>query len=368
MRYDIIITLILVLIHTGLFANETISFTWEGGGHKNFQLTATFNEEYTIDWGDGIVEKMLGNQRDLLRHNYHDDNEYTVIIKSVRDNCFFTDLYIRGSKLIHLDVSKGFSLKNIICSINQLSILDVSNNVNLETLGCDNNKIKKLDLSKNKKLTILNCNGNLLKVLNLNTCEKLHTLYCSNNRLLILEIQKLPYLRTINCSFNHLTSLDVTGSDNLYSLNCQNNKLTNLNIIKNSSIGLDYGNSIRELNCYNNSLKLSDLYKINKVATPFSRIFGRQVLKSILINIGEIVDFSEERKFDGIETSFTITEKGITSSSEKYLISEGKIKFTQEGNYTITFKNSNIKDGNHGGTQGNWQDTVQIEIDIIVKK
>ena len=101
------------------------------------------------------------------------------------------------------------NLKELDCSINQLSRLDVSQNTALEKLDCSTNQLSSLNLSKNAKLKYL---------------------YCNQNELTSLDVSKNTGLNLLNCNRNRLTSLDVSQNEKLEWLYCRQNKLTSLDV------------------------------------------------------------------------------------------------------------------------------------------
>ena len=101
------------------------------------------------------------------------------------------------------------NLRELDCSINQLSRLDVSQNTALEKLDCSTNQLASLNLSKNAKLKYL---------------------YCNQNELTSLDVSKNTGLDLLNCNRNRLTSLDVSQNEKLEWLYCRQNKLTSLDV------------------------------------------------------------------------------------------------------------------------------------------
>ena len=95
------------------------------------------------------------------------------------------------------------NLRELDCSINQLSRLDVSQNTALEKLDCSTNQLASLNLSKNAKLKYL---------------------YCSQNELTSLDVSKNTGLDLLNCNRNRLTSLDVSQTA-VTTLNASDNKI-----------------------------------------------------------------------------------------------------------------------------------------------
>ena len=88
------------------------------------------------------------------------------------------------------------NLKELDCSINQLSRLDVSQNTALEKLDCSTNQLASLNLSKNAKLKYLYCNQNELTSLDVSPTA-VTELRASNNRITI-KVEETP--RTFDLS------------------------------------------------------------------------------------------------------------------------------------------------------------------------
>mgnify|MGYP004464753457 CR=1 FL=1 len=76
------------------------------------------------------------------------------------------------------------NLKELDCSINQLSALDVSRNTALEKLDCSTNQLSRLDVSQNAKLKYLYCSQNELTSLDVSQTA-VTELRASNNRITI---------------------------------------------------------------------------------------------------------------------------------------------------------------------------------------
>ena len=96
------------------------------------------------------------------------------------------------------------NLKELDCSINQLSALDVSQNTALEKLDCSTNQLTSLNLSKNAKLKYLYCQQNELTSLDVSQTA-VTELRASSNRITI-KVEETP--RTFDLS--KLPGFDVT--------------------------------------------------------------------------------------------------------------------------------------------------------------
>ncbi|RGC18785.1 hypothetical protein DW855_08065 [Faecalibacterium prausnitzii] len=126
-------------------------------------------------------------------NSLNDTERKTVTVINVKDKLIET-----------LEGIESFpNLRELDCSINQLSRLDVSQNTALEKLDCSTNQLASLNLSKNAKLKYL---------------------YCSQNELTSLDVSKNTGLDLLNCNRNRLTSLDVSQTA-VTTLNASDNKI-----------------------------------------------------------------------------------------------------------------------------------------------
>ncbi len=152
---------------------QEISFEWKGGYNlfnafqRSFQITASKNKKYIVNWGDGTTETFVGNGELSRRiHNYMDAKEYCVIIKGVDAECVFTVFRYDGSydysPLLSINVRKAKALQVLECRRNQLKSLDISNNNLLQELTCDGNALTDLDISNNPLLTFALVRNNRL--------------------------------------------------------------------------------------------------------------------------------------------------------------------------------------------------------------
>jgi len=241
------------------------------------------------------------------------------------------------NRLPDLDVSEHIALQSLICSYNQLVSLNVSGCMALQYLGCDNNRITGLDVSGCTALSSLGCSHNQLTGLDLNKNTALSGLSCSHNQLASLDLSTNTALYSVFCSSNQLTYLDISKNMALERLHCSNNQLTNLGV--DAAFG-----GFWELECYDNRLHLSELHKIAKMGYFGSAtlLLGTQKLVPQTVKVGQLVDFSAQKEFDGIATVFAIEKEGLPAPASDYAINDGIITFYQRGNYTVTMTNDTI--------------------------
>ena len=104
------------------------------------------------------------------------------------------------------------NLKELDCSINQLSALDVSQNTALEKLDCSTNQLSGLDVSRNAKLKYLYCSQNELTSLDVSQTA-VTTLKASSNQITIKveETSRTFDLRTLPGKFEVSNATNWNG-------------------------------------------------------------------------------------------------------------------------------------------------------------
>ena len=119
-------------------------------------------------------------------NSLNDTERKTVTVINVKDKLIET---LEGIEFFP-------NLRELDCSINQLSRLDVSQNTALEKLDCSTNQLASLNLSKNAKLKNLYCNQNELTSLDVSQTA-VTTLNASDNKIDI-NVEETP--RTFDLS------------------------------------------------------------------------------------------------------------------------------------------------------------------------
>ena len=119
-------------------------------------------------------------------NSLNDTERKTVTVINVKDKLIET---LEGIEFFP-------NLRELDCSINQLSRLDVSQNTALEKLDCSTNQLASLNLSKNAKLKYLYCNQNELTSLDVSQTA-VTTLNASDNKIDI-NVEETP--RTFDLS------------------------------------------------------------------------------------------------------------------------------------------------------------------------
>jgi len=376
--------------------NDTIRFTWIGHEEmwNNFELVATNGKQFTVDWGNGIVETKMGtDDYQIIKPAYANEREYHVVIAGVTPDCLFTALYCHDLELSRLDVSGCTALRKLYCSANRLTDLDLSKNKYLRILYCSGNHLTNLDLKvnivlrdlycgnnlltdlkliKNTELRVLDCSNNQLTSLDLRANMALEELYCCNNRLTVLDMQANRVLWMVDCSENqltdffttrtlqylycndnHLTNLNLNEYIALKFLHCENNQLSALDLSKNirleyldcsrnQLISLKLSKTLISIACYNNYLQLSDLYNISEMIGESYKKLGTQIFPSQMVAVGGLIDFSVQKEFGNIATVFTIKKDSLPADIDDYSIENGVITFYNTGIYIVTMTNEAI--------------------------
>ena len=235
----------------------------------------------SLDCSDNQINELdLANNNKLSYLNCS-RNEFTNLDLS---ECTTLEvLYsIQNYWLGNLEVSKNINLRELFCSVCQLTELDVSNNSNLEVLSCSDNLLTELDITKNTKLggynsgyfvyPGLDCSYNQLTTLDVSKNLELNIIICGGNQLTELDVSKNIALEELFCGYNLLTELDLTKNTGLMHLGCSNNRLTTLDVSKNTKLthigcrnnnltDLDVSKNIdlSFINCYNNQLTKLDV-------------------------------------------------------------------------------------------------------------
>ena len=336
------ITIFLISLALGLstFAQDFICFEWrikvdENGMAllKKISIQTTPDEEFTIDWGMyGTIETYIGTE-DIIEIEY----DYGFLDFQEPN----TLVYISG-------LTQNCSFKYFDCSNMFLQFLNIQGKIN--NLNCKSNELTSLDISFCRILSYLNCSDNELSYLDISNCQELKYLDCGLNNLNNLNLSNNPAIQELRCNQNQLTTLNLSANSSLEKLNCKNNQL--------SSIVL--GNeSLTWLNCKNNKLTLLDLYNLSKKTTNPS-IFGIQTLPPKNVTTDNIL-FSEQSVFDGIFTNYTVKNNGQIALETDYTVTDGKLTFHKEGNYTVTMNNEAIITCEYFPAE------VEIEIKVIEK-
>ena len=342
----------------GAKAQDTIRFTWEvrtswSGDveEKMFTIMATNGKTYTVNWGDGVTDTIIGTGiGQIIQHTYAGIGTHEVIITTT--NCLFTYLDCSSNGLNTLDIGSNMALETLQCQSNQLTALDLSTNTAITYLNCSSNPLTTLDISSNTVLETLWCNGNKLTNLDVNANVALKYLRCDNNQLTTLDVHTNTVLEYLFCFDNQLIALDVHANIALIGLECHKNQLKVLDVSANTAL--------THLFCNNNCLPLSNLFAASeKITNPFAKQLGLQNLLPRTVMIGDEIDYSDQNIFKGIYTQFAVTKNGSLARQNDYTLTNGKITFKNLGNYTVTMTNSAIVSNPSYSTK------VIVEIEVV---
>jgi hypothetical protein len=135
--------MVTLLLFNTLIAQDRITFSWHGshGGSLisgNFVIKATNGEQFTIDWGDSIIETKtgLGDAKICLMHEYvSGQGKSTVTITASNANCKFT--------YFHLD-TYTYGVDAMLCY--QMYSLTLEGCSDLNYFFCQNNSLQLSDL------------------------------------------------------------------------------------------------------------------------------------------------------------------------------------------------------------------------------
>ena len=249
-------------------ANDTLTFTWKGStSSKYFQINATENEKFIVNWGDFSIDTLTGTGGyRSLSHAYADTNDYEVRITGTA-NCFLTAFVAIYSQITALNLHKNTNMQYVSCHENQLAVLDASGCTALKFLQCDNNQITSLNVHVCAELLELWCSNNRITTLDVSTNTALKNLYCADNKIGSLNLNSNTVLFELDCGNNQLTTLNVNANPKLDYIDCSNNKLKNINLYSNTALEYLYCNDnlltdldlsanilLEELDCFNNQL------------------------------------------------------------------------------------------------------------------
>ena len=355
--------------------NDAISraFTFEvinmGYHYHSNGYTKIWHREFTIDWGNGHIDELglaaFGDgtglctyQQGELPYALGDTAYYTITINVPdADINLFT---CTGLNITSLNLGGCLHLENLHCPNNRLTVLDLNPNTMLKKLNCNDNQLTTLNLSNKVFLAEVTCAKNRLTDLNLTGSIHFSTFDCSDNKITTLNFSGCAALSTLKCFKNQLQNLNLSGCTALKNLYCDNNQLAILNLsgckaieyidCKKNEIELiilQESVPLRDIKCDKNRLLLSNLHNISaKISSDYcNKDYGTQTIPLRKIRIGEVVDYSAEKEFDGFVTNFYVSKIGndgyyqTAIIDEDYSISGGIITFHKAGSYSVIMSN-----------------------------
>lgn len=128
-----------------------------------FSFTSYGDCVFTIDWGDGYVEKISNEEGGEihLMHSYEKAGEWRIQLKSDETHTLTALHYTCETCVLKaLDVTQCPILLDLYCVNQSLRYLNVASNPRLERLVCRGNRLRTLNIRKNYRLTQLDCSDN----------------------------------------------------------------------------------------------------------------------------------------------------------------------------------------------------------------
>ncbi len=248
-------------------------------------IDANFNGTLSLDEINAVTEIDIASKATYDIVNFKGIEYFTNLKKlncngktsvtevDVSKNAKLEILYLEGTNVSNIDVSKNLELKELdLTNLHNLENLDLSTNDKLEKLyilstkiteikldncsnltflNCDETGISELDLSQNTKLKELLCTGTDITELNLKSCSELERVLCSSTGISELDLSQCPNLHELNCSYTKISELDLSQCPNLHELNCSYTKISELDLSKNTKL--------EKINCSDTDIENIDL-------------------------------------------------------------------------------------------------------------
>ena len=351
----LLLILTLALFSTHLFAQDKITLTWQvDEGNTTKILICTAIGDFTVNWGDGIIETPP-TYGGILSHTYTSTGEKEVIFTASNTDSKFTWLNCDFQKVSQLIFTDCSFLMMLFCNGNMITNLNLSGYENLLYLECENNLLTNLDLSGCVAITDISCNDNQITNLNVSGCDSVKWIHCQNNQITNLDVSEHDSLFSLNCINNKITHLNVSNCAALGQLICEENQITSLDLSgclaletlhcgDNLLTGFDLSNFgiINYLSCSNNQIKLSELYATQLVINNSEgNHFGTQNLPNISANTNTEL-FEDQSVINGIYTEYSVNLNGSPAPQSNYTVKDGKLIFLKEGKYTVTMTNDAV--------------------------
>lgn len=295
-----------ILTPSGAQTTQQITLTLAAKGNVYIYVTASNNQTFSVNWGDGSSDVYLGQgvEESYCSHDYSSTiNTMEVIIAGNSSDCNLTALSYYGSNMNRIDLSQASELKLLNCDANQLKTLDISKNPALLTLNCGGNKLTELDVSKNIAL------------------------------------------QTMDCSYNQLTSLDISQNVNLKTLFCTDNYLDSIRVSPLTLYNL-YTN--------NNLFSLQTLYNLSLAFSKNSGgiFFGMQHIPlTFQLHAGESLDVKPYVPEQGFNI-LSVTLNGVPAlKGTDYSEESEKITFLSKGTYEVSITNNFLLSSSYAPTR-----------------
>lgn len=285
------------------------------------------------------------------------------------NNCnSLQEIYCQNNQIPALTLDGCKNLVYVNCANNQITTdLNLNNCNSLQEIYCQNNQIPVLTLDGCKNLIHVNCADNqITSDFNFGDYRYLENLYCQNNQISVLDIKGCSILKNLNCSNNNgIEQLNLLSSSPLTSLSCSNNKITSLDLSGNPALKSVHcaNNQIKDidisqcldLRCFyadSNALPLYEIYSVSQFYDEYLKPKDINLWHSsteqhikLKVKAGSLVDLHREMSFASSSTKVKVfNEADDTPLFEDvdYRITEGFLRFEQDGRYKIQLRNVNV--------------------------
>lgn len=182
------------------FEQELIEQGIDDDGLNGKVKTANISEIETfgIDFGNHLIKNLTG----------------------IEDFTSLKWLFIDGTRVSHLDLSKNHSLEWLSATFCQISSLNVTGCNQLKHLLLVSNNLTTLDLSSLTALEVLNASANPLIDIEVSKNLNLISLGLANSPIKSISTIENKKLQHLYCSMTPLKKLDVSHNTQLISLEC----------------------------------------------------------------------------------------------------------------------------------------------------
>lgn len=163
-----------------------------------------------------------------------DNNDFTLF--DLSSNVKLKKIEASNNHLKEIDLTNLEGLTDLNLENNNLETIDLTKNKSLKTLNLSGSQISKINLDKNILLTILNLNDTGLKEINMDSLSELTYLNLGHNFLTEISLIKNPKLKEIYLQENLLENISLKEQKDLETLVVYSNKLTNLDLRENTKL------------------------------------------------------------------------------------------------------------------------------------
>lgn len=327
--------------------NDTLKYIWLKTDQTqidsiHFEIgTSGQKAEITVDWGDGITEKInfengvYDNKN--VRHKYNSIGIYNVkiygdlnyinsfnkmesnltsYINNIVDFDFSNatelfEIHIRSTKIQKASFPKKTKIGQLDLIYNSLNNIDLTNNVELSSLELSHNNLNTIDLSNNTKLEHIGLPINKLTSIDISKQTNLKTIRIFKNELTSINFSSNPLLEMISIGSNKINTLDVTNNLLLKNLAIENNLISSLDISNNVDLEfLSIGQTfIKNLNIENN-------HKITNLNIWNSNLTSSEVDKFLIDMYNSVVAYPRNNGFINVTGNSIPSQAGMNAINE----------------------------------------------------